>query len=348
MSTKVTRVVFTVNNYSEAGYESLKAACLAKCKYVVIGKEVGEQGTRHLQGFIILKKQQRLSAVTTWIEAAAGKHPYTAKAAGTNNEASNYCKKDGIFFENGNMPTKKGERTDIKDYLDAVKAGADDELLSELYPACYAKYTRAKDQLRRATRKKRKLNEMRDNYQDASLRTWQRLTLNKLKSQDNRKVTWVYDPDGNIGKSFLANYLLAKENTYLVEGGKRADVAYAYNYEEFVVFDFTRSQEENVNYSTIESFKNGRIFSSKYESGLKLFNPAKVLCLSNFYPDKSKLSEDRWQILQFNMDDPAEPPRKKPRLSRNPCQYYFPEDEDTDGCICIGPMCLCGASRRGL
>ena len=229
------------------------------------------------------------------------------------------AKKDGIFFENGTYPKGRGTRTDIKVFLNAAMSGADDEVLAQEYPDEYAKYHRAAEKARAVAKRnsrKRKLTEV---YDDVTLRDWQRVVLKKLASQDDRKVTWVYDPDGGLGKSWLANYLLAKENAFLIEGGKRADIAYAYNYEKIVVFDFTRSQEEQVNYSTIESFKNGRIFSSKYESGLKIFDPATVLCLSNFDPDRTRLSSDRWQVLKFNREDTNEPPRKKQRLMKQDC-----------------------------
>lgn len=326
MSKAVTRVVFTVNNYTGTQYENIKRFGIDSCKYLTMGKETGESGTPHLQGFLILKKKTRLSTITKAL-SAGGTAAYTAPASGSNSQAATYCQKDGVFFEHGTYPKGKGDRTDIKDFLDAVKRGADDEILADEHPACYAKYQRAKEALRTHVTKKRKLSALRDQYTNVSLRDWQKIALKKLMAQDSRKVTWVYDPVGNMGKSFLANYLLTVKGAYLVESGKRSDIAYAYNFEPIVVFDFTRSQEEQVNYSTIESFKNGRLFSPKYESGLKVFDSCKVLCLSNFNPDRSKLSADRWQVLEFpNWSPPSDqpPPRKKPRLERRQCEYGHP------------------------
>lgn len=320
MSKNVTRVCVTVNNYTGEGYEAFKVASVEKCKYAVIGKEVGESGTRHLQCFLILKKKTRLNTVTKWIETVTGKHPFTAAAKGKNQEASDYCKKDGVFFEHGSYPAGKGARTDIKEFLEAVKESHDDEYLAENHPNEYAKYHSAMTKLRGNLKQKKNRKRQREHYDDAPLRNWQKKIVEKLREQDDRQVLWVYDQLGNLGKSWLANWLTVNEGAYLVEGGRRSDIAHAYDYEETVCFDFTRSQEEQVNYSVIESFKNGRLFAPKYESKMKIFKPCKVVVFSNFDPDRTKLSQDRWKVIQFDgphrehwMD--MAPPRKRRRIA---------------------------------
>lgn len=88
--------------------------------------------------------------------------------------------------------------------------------------------------------------------------------------------------------------------TYLgPEGGATRDLAFAYAEQPQVVFDFCRSQKEFVNYHIIEAFKNGRLFSSKYESSLRIFDSCKVVCFANFLPEFSKLSLDRWMCLEL-------------------------------------------------
>ena len=98
MVVNVTKVCVTINNYTNAGYESLKRWCIANCKYTVIGKEVGESGTPHLQCFFILKKRMRVTTLNTAITNAAGKAPHTEVARGSNDEAADYCKKRWYIF----------------------------------------------------------------------------------------------------------------------------------------------------------------------------------------------------------------------------------------------------------
>lgn len=109
-------------------------------------------------------------------------------------------------------------------------------------------------------------------------------------------VSWYWCGRGNSGKSFLADWLEVWRDAFVVTGGKFADIAYAYDLEEYVVFDFARDQQERFPYKLVEDFKNRRIFSTKYESRLKRAARCKLIVFSNFAPDKSKLSADRWDV----------------------------------------------------
>ncbi|KAK7505378.1 hypothetical protein BaRGS_00003540 [Batillaria attramentaria] len=83
---------------------------------------------------------------------------------------------------------------------------------------------------------------------------------------------------------------------------KSADVKHAYTGQRVVIFDLARSQEDHINYEIIESIKNGVMFSSKYESQMKIFPPPHVVIFANFPPNLRKLSQDRWDI-KFNSDE---------------------------------------------
>lgn len=56
---------------------------------------------------------------------------------------------------------------------------------------------------------------------------------------------------------------------------------------------------EFLNYPLLEHFKDGHVFSSKYESRNKEAKTPHVLVFSNQEPDRSKLSQDRWNIHQI-------------------------------------------------
>jgi len=96
-----TAYCFTLNNWTEDELTAIKAI---ECKYLVIGKETGEEGTPHLQGYIHFNRNVRFSTVKAAIPRA---HIETAKGSAAQN--ATYCKKDGDFVELGLCPMSQGE-----------------------------------------------------------------------------------------------------------------------------------------------------------------------------------------------------------------------------------------------
>ena len=50
----------------------------------------------------------------------------------------------------------------------------------------------------------------------------------------------------------------------------------------------------------MECFKNGYVLDTKYEGQKKRFVPPHIFVFSNSLPDISKLSKDRWNIIDIN------------------------------------------------
>lgn len=117
-----------------------------------------------------------------------------------------------------------------------------------------------------------------------------------LHRQPDRKVTWYWDPDGNNGKSFLADWLEVWRGAYIVTGGRYTDIAYTFNLEDYVVFDYARDMEDKFPYKLLEDFKNTRVHSTKYVPVVKRAKACKLIVFTNFEPDKTKLSADRWDV----------------------------------------------------
>ncbi len=281
---------FTVNNYTDENIDSLNKV---ECRYIIYGKEKGKTGTPHLQGYIELSKRKSLMGV----KKLTGINEIHLEARkGTPLQASQYCMKEGDFLERGNSKTQ-GVRTDWVEIYDLIKEGKTDLEIQDVYPGQYMHAYKGIQKIRSNILEDVQLSSVKAIYAEAELRTWQQDCITRLLSQDSRKVLWYYDKVGNTGKSYLAKYLFVKHTAFLVMNGKSADISYAYDSQSLVVFDFARTLEEYVNYQVIESFKNGVLFSPKYESKVKIFQPARVVVFANFLPDTSKLSADRWDIV---------------------------------------------------
>lgn len=289
----IQRWCFTYNNYPDDWEEKMKALPLTYC---VVGQEKGEQGTPHLQGYCEVKPRQRLSAFKAKWVAVGLPGVHLEQAKGTWQQNKEYCEKEGQSKEWGQQPKGQGHRTDVERAVKMALAGKDDAEIAEEVPVGFARAAGAIGRAREAGRKKRRLKKNQEKMKNAQPREWQEEILDALNDQDERKILWCWEETGCVGKTWLANYLEAKFGAYVVVGGKWQDIACAYNGEEFVVFDLARCMAEMVPYGLMESFKNGRVFSPKYQSGFKGTSDCKLIVFANFEPDRSKLSADRWDV----------------------------------------------------
>jgi len=121
-----------------------------------------------------------------------------------------------------------------------------------------------------------------------------------LNAQPPREVLWVYDTTGDTGKTWLSQYLEFIQGYQSFQGGKYSDLAYAIQPRAAgYVIDLARTSEEFCCYQFMESVKNRRIFSPKYESGNKYLDSGILCVFSNYAPDLLKLSRDRWRVLEL-------------------------------------------------
>ncbi len=99
---------FTRNNYNNTVFEDTLV-----CRYICYGKEVGKEGTPHLQGVVLFQNPRSLASVRKLFN---GCHIETARSAV---HAIEYCKKEGDFTERGDPPMtdiQKGKKG--KEYWD--------------------------------------------------------------------------------------------------------------------------------------------------------------------------------------------------------------------------------------
>ncbi len=135
---------------------------------------------------------------------------------------------------------------------------------------------------------------------------WQKSVCSKIEDCDDRTIYWMYEPEGNVGKSALVKYLCVTKNAILLSG-KGADMKYGImSYQDtkggwptLILIDVPRTVLDYVSYSAIEEIKNGCFFNGKYESGMAIFNSPCVICFANERPKVEKMSRDRWEIYEI-------------------------------------------------
>lgn len=234
---------FTMNNYKDTNLVDN-----IDCKYVIYGKEVGEQGTPHLQGTIVFDNARRLAAV---IKDMPGCHIEVCRSV---QHSIEYCKKEGDWKERGAPPktAKEGgemEQERWKRIREAAESGEFDKI---------------PDKVR--IQQARNLEYI---YQQAS-------KLRKLEDTEV-KHEWYWGKAGT-GKSRKAR----EENpdAYLKMCNKWWD---GYQDEDVVVIeDFDKKHDVLVHH--VKIWADRYPFLAEIKGGAKKIRPKKIIVTSNYHP----------------------------------------------------------------
>lgn len=297
-STQGTRWMFTIFE----DVETFNPVDWPDIKYLIYQIEMAPTTERmHVQGYVVFTATKRFAAckkihsTANW-RCCKGKHE----------QCKAYCSKSDTQIMHpielgSDASMGAGNRSDLSAAKERIDAGC---TVSDLYTYHYNVMVRYKKNIleyRDHVETVREKARIKATFPDGLMKDWQNDAVTDLVEQSDRQIQWIWSEDGNVGKTQLSKYILTHYEAFLCLNGKIADVAHAYKSEPYVVMDFTRDYEGMINYSLLESFKNGFIFSPKYESTVKLFKSCKVLVLANFAPDESRLSADRWQVKKVSI-----------------------------------------------
>lgn len=289
--------VFTLNNYVDEEVRALSELHgNGFVDYLIFGKETGDNGTPHLQGYVSFSQRHTLAQAKHRIGARA----HLEQKRGTPEQASNYCKKDGDFTEFGSLPAGSGKRTDWELLLNWVKDLDGRPREKDLWDAFPSLYGRYRDSIRR----------MIDVYHPAlprvqgDLREWQSALVTSLRAPpDDRRVQFVVDPIGAGGKTWLVKYVMREfESVQVLKIGKRDDLAYTVDERNLIfLLDVPRNSLQHLQYSVLEMLKDQMVFSPKYDSCMKVMEQVPhVVVFTNETPDMNALTHDRYQITNIS------------------------------------------------
>lgn len=292
---------FTWNNPPEGYEDSIRLMYEDDEKdieYLVYGREVGESGTFHLQGFVQFGTPIQNDEINTTGPAQRLFQAHWTKARRVQ-KAREYCLKDGKFTEHGDFCMRKGKRTDLDEFKKAVEhGGMTPKIARREYSEVCARYHRFVEAYINDNREKPKVP-------DHEMYPWQAGLMDRLENHepDPREIMFVVDTVGNTGKSWFAQKVTHSETVkaQYMTPGKVQDMAYALDEAiNVLLMDCPRSRMELFQYDFIEYVKNGLVFNTKYESRMKLLGPCHVVVFMNEAPDTLKLSEDRYTVIRVD------------------------------------------------
>ena len=123
---------------------------------------------------------------------------------------------------------------------------------------------------------------------------------------DDRSVYWIWEDEGNVGKTALQKHLVMNHGAIMLSG-KGADMKYGVSmyiqkqkkYPTLILINIPRSVDNKyVSFTGIEEVKDMMFFSGKYETSMVCGPNPHVICFANRSPPIDELSGDRWRIAE--------------------------------------------------
>lgn len=300
---------FTLNNPTDGEVDHIDDVDREKVRYVVYGNEVGENGTPHLQGFIVFKNACRLRSV----KDSVGSRAHVEIAKGTVKQNYDYCTKDGRFYEIGDRPKfdeEKGEREKkrYKRAWDLARQGDIGTMVNEMPDIAVRHYSTMK-RIRDDALFERKLNHL----------------------EPNTLMEWYYGPS-RTGKSYVARK--ENPNAYLKDCNKWWD---GYADQETVIVEDVDPTSRLWMCRLLKVWTDIYTFNAEKKHGnTGMIRPKKVVITSNYHPrdiweDERELIPimKRFRVTHFPSlgERIAEP---LPDLPPLPDHMHLGEDEEED------------------
>jgi len=258
---KCRRWCLTLNNWDITEWNGLITYFKNKrCKYIV-GKEVGESGTPHLQIY------SEFHSPVNWNGMKKlNKRLHIEKAIKDRKTNLLYCSKDDDYETNFKKTDFMDERKFLLDryYKDITWRPFQDRIL---------KVVKSEPDERKV------------------YWVWEKVG-NKGKSflcrYLNLKYKNVIICDGKKGD--VLNSIKAYQESE----------DYDFTTPMIILMDIPRHYRNDINYGVLEQLKNGFVYSGKYEGRNMNFLTPHIFCFANFEPHYERWSRDRWLVLDIN------------------------------------------------
>lgn len=255
---------FTLNNYTLE--EELDLLCTSlPVTYILCGYEIGESGTPHIQGYCELNHTMRSSTIKKL--GCGFERMHIEPRRGTQQQAIDYCKKDGNWIDYG-TPRKyiQGRRND----LDEARTAAIEYGMKDV--TAWA------------------------NFQDIRVAE-KYLEYNEPARQDKPLVMWFYGTTGT-GKTRVAHDLSV--NPYV-----KSDTSKwwnGYDRHEHVIMDDFR--DNNMTFNELLTLLDRYERRVETKGGMRQFVPKQIIITCNTHPSNlyGKVTDERKDQLLRRID----------------------------------------------
>lgn len=241
---------YTINNPTESDEQDV-VALVDQCRYHIVGREKGEEGTPHLQGYAYMKVVSRLSKMSKLLPRA-----HIEKAKGNPEQNREYCSKQGDFCESGIIPMSQKRKGELgKAYWDDVRKKAKLGQFEEIDSAVYLRYHR-------------------------SIHAIAKDHAPMPADAEDTTGVWYYGPSGT-GKSRTARERYP--GLFLKTCNKWWD---GYNGEPYVLIeDFDKKHGESLCYF-LKIWADRYAFPAEIKGGKINLRPQKIIVTSNYHPSE--------------------------------------------------------------
>ncbi|QMW68854.1 replication-associated protein [Crucivirus-389] len=145
-------------------------------------------------------------------------------------------------------------------------------------------------------------------------RPWMKKLLDMTQGKPRgRKIIWICDRVGNMGKTVLAKWLHLSSDglwasvKHLETSRDASTIIYGLLKNGWkqhgITIDLPRGSSDHKNiYRWLEDLSDGHITATKNDGANVFFHPPHVVVLANWYPQIGNLSLDRWKIYNITPD----------------------------------------------